>query len=101
MCTGHEALHVKKTKIMKKYIAKLAVIACVAMFALNSQSQAAGLHISFSSGKVQHCCVHEHRPVVKHKVSRHHCAQCCKPHKMDKRRRPVVHNRKEVGRHGR
>lgn len=85
---------------MKKYIAKLAVIASVAMFALNSQSQAAGLHISFSSGKVHHCCVHEHRPVVKHKVSRHHRDHCSKPHKMDKRRRPMAHNRKEVRRHG-
>ena len=85
---------------MKKYIARLAVIACVAMFALNSQSQAAGLHIIFSSGKAAHCCVHEHRPDVKHKVSRHHRNHCCKPHKMDKCRRPLSH-RKEACRHGR
>lgn len=50
--------HKTKTKTMKKYIAKLAVVACVAFFALNSQSEAASLHISFGSSKDKHCCVH-------------------------------------------
>lgn len=86
---------------MKKYIAKFAVIACVAMLALNSQSQAASLHICFGAGKSSHCCVHEHRPIAKHKVSRHQYKPCCKPHKMEKRHRPLAHNRKEIRRHGR
>lgn len=85
---------------MKKYIAQFAVIACVAFFALGSQSQAASFHISFGSGKSSHCCVHEHRPVVKHKAARHGHAHCNKHHKVDKRRRPVVHNRKGGCHHG-
>lgn len=85
---------------MKKYIARLAVIACVAMFALNSQSQAAGLQICFGSVKEHHCCESEPRPVEKHKVSRHERKHCCKPNKMDKSRRPVAHNRKEARSHG-
>lgn len=93
--------HKTKTKTMKKYIAKLAVVACVAFFALNSQSEAASLHISFGSSKDKHCCVHEHRPAVKHKVARPHRDHCCKHDKMHNRRRPVAHNRKEVHRHGR
>lgn len=89
-----------RTKTMKKYIAKLAVVACVALFALNSQSEAASLHISFGSAKDKHCCVHEHRPVVKHRVAKRHHNLCCKHDKMDKRRRPVAHNHKNACRHG-
>lgn len=96
-----QPLHKTKTKTMKKYIAKFAVVACVAFFALNSQSEAASLHISIGSSKENHCCVHEHRPVVKRKAARHRSHHCCRPDMMHNRRHPVVHNRKEVCRHGR
>lgn len=85
---------------MKKYIAQVAVVACVAFFALNNQAQAASLHISFGSGKDKVCCVqqphrHELKKQVKHHNPRHDM-------RMDKRRREVAaRNRKECCHHGR
>lgn len=98
---GMQLCYKSNTKTMKKYIAKFAVLACVALFALNSQSQAACVHVKVAPVKASHCCAHKHRPVVKHQVVKRHHNHCCKLSHMDKRRRPMVPCRKEVCRHGR
>lgn len=54
---------------MKKMIVQLAVVASVALFALNNQAQAASLHISFGLGKDKVCCVHQ---PPRHQLRKHH-----------------------------
>ena len=98
ICTEHEARTKHKAKTMKKYLAKLAVVACVALFALNSQSQAASVHLSF--GKDKACCVEKHHRVVKHKHQMKHKHQCCKHHQLAHVRRHMKSARKGCCRHG-
>lgn len=87
-----------KTKTMKNMM-KYAVVACVAFFALNSQSEAASLHINLGGNKDKVCCEHEHRNHVK-KHDKKHC--CHEAMKMDKHRRPAApRHRKECCHHGR
>ncbi len=84
---------------MKKNLMKFAVLACVAFFALNSQSQAADVYVSF--GKEKACCVENHRSVEKHKAKARHKNHCCKHMKAAKHRRHMAHSRKGCCRHGR
>ncbi len=84
---------------MKNQLKKFAVLACVAFFALSSESQAADVYVSF--GKAKSCCVEKHRAVKKHKAMKHHRKHCCRHMKADRLRRHMVHNRKGRCCHGR
>ena len=85
-----------------KNIAKYAVVACVAFFALNSQSEAASLHIDLKPHNPKPHCVHDSCRAVK----KHPKKECCCHHKMKpaKPYHKVVAarpNRKECRPHGR
>ena len=86
-----------KTKTMKNMM-KYAVVACVAFFALNSQSEAASLHVNLGK-KEKACCVHQPR----HHVKKHDEKHCChEAKKLDKhRRKAMARHRKECCLHGR
>ena len=86
-----------KTKTMKNMM-KYAVVACVAFFALNSQSEAASLNVNLGK-KEKACCVHQHR----HHVKKHDKKHCChEAKKLDKhRRKAMARHRKECCLHGR
>lgn len=88
---------------MKQNIGKLVVMALVAMAALNSQSEAACVHVHQvpCKNKVQHVVksrvckqVHKHQ----HKKYRH---ECCRHAKRMHNCVHVVRNRKGCCRHGR
>ena len=85
---------------MKNNLMKFAVVACVAFFALNSQSQAASVHVELG-GKSKVCCAEKAHVVVKHKVKKDRKCHCDK-HARDRRHdRHVVRHRKVCCRHGR
>ncbi len=80
-----------RTKTMKKYISRFALVACVAFCALSARSNAACLHVNLLPGKARACCVEKHR----HEVRKHHAARC---HHACKHARPEL-NRHHVARH--
>ena len=84
-----------------KNIVKYAVVACVAFFALNSQSEAASLHINLNSNRAEQHCVHNSC----HAVKKHPKKDCCRHHvKHAKPHHKVVAarpNRKGCNHHGR
>lgn len=89
-----------KAKTMKKYLAKFAVLACVACFVLSGQSQAANVqvHLNVGKGKVAHVVKHCHKAKHHPRMNKHR--HCCRHARMDRHRRPVARVRKECCRHG-
>lgn len=85
---------------MKKYLAKFAVLACVACFVLSGQSQAANVQVHFNVGKGKAAPVVNHCPQARQhpKMDRHR--HCCQHARNDRHRRPVARMRKECCRHG-
>ena len=92
ICTEHEARTKHKAKTMKKYLAKFAVLACVACFAVSSQSEAACLHVNLNMGKARVSCVEKHRHEARHHQKHKH--HCCQHDKIRKHRHHVARNRK-------
>lgn len=84
---------------MKKSLMKFAVVACVAMFAVNSQAEAASIHVHINKDKA--CCVEQHRHEVKKpkKMKAHPKHHCCRHDKQHPMRRPAERNRKACCHH--